>query len=368
MHLESASNALIDFAREKPEFVRGLGPYRGKVNWDALELVVRTTEGSELEKAHFRRRFFKAIREHGPSAMTPWFRYHYACARLALGDFSDYWGWEFRGLSEKEKDNYAADVFWSNTWLPKWGGVPVDRLLIIAEQGVGDIILHGSIIPECLVRAKEVVLECDERLHKLFERSFPRLKCKPDTTFDDPRETYGRIDAFIMSADLMRMFRRDIRHFPGRPYLKPDPERVKEFESFRGREGVAWMGRQGSFDPMSLGLEHPVSVQYKDLHREIEQAPLDLWADIDGLVAFCSVLSRVVTAPQSVYHFAGAVGTKVEVIEPEVIGEEGSVVWDRVHHYNDAKAPWYPDARFFKNVAEWQRFSATGDRNAQGRA
>ncbi|HZQ44465.1 MAG TPA: hypothetical protein VFA99_14515 [Acidobacteriaceae bacterium] len=364
----SANNALIDFSREKPELVRGLGPYRGKVNWDALELVVRTTEGSEFQKQYFRKGFLKAIRKHGLSAMTPWFRYHYACARLALGDFSDYWGWEFRGLSEKEKDNYAADVFWSNTWLDKWGGAPVDRLLVIGEGGVGDSVLLGTILPECLARAKEVIFECDERLHGLFERSFPRLKCKPDTTFDDPRESYGKIDAFILAMDLMRMFRRDIRHFPGKPYLKPDPTRVAEFEKFRGREGVAWKGRQGSFDPLALGLQHPISLQYKEFHRDIEQAPLDLWADIEGVVALCSVLSRVVTAPQSVYHFAGAQGVRVEVIEPEVRGEEtGAVIWDRVLHYNDAKAPWYKDTRFFQSVAEWKKSSATHPGAPEGR-
>ena len=351
MPLGSANNALIDFERQKPELVRGLGPYRGKINWDALELVVQTTEGSPLEKQFFRKGFLKAIKQHGLSALVPKFRYHYACAKLALGDFSDYWGWEFR-------DNAQAHMFWEETWLPKWGGGYCERLLIIPEQGIGDQIFFASIIPEAMVRCKEVIYECDDRLHTLLERSFRGLKCRTELNFEDRRESYGPIDAFIPAADLMRMFRRDIKHFPGKPYLKPDPARVAEFEKFRGRVGVAWKGRQGSFDPMSLGLENPVSVQYKEFHREIEQAPLDLWADIEGIVALCSVLSRVVTAPQSVLHFAGAVGTRVECIEPSVQGDSGQVIWDRVLRWNDAKAPWYAKAYFFRDIEDWRANAA----------
>lgn len=358
MQAGAANSGLIDFTKEKPERVRGLAPYRGKVNWDALELVVQTTEGTNAEKDFFRPKFFKAIKKNGPEAMTPWFRYHYVCARLALGDFSDYWGWEFRDLTPDGGGEFAARLYWEETWLAKWGGGGVNRLLILPEQGIGDQIFFASIIPEAMVRCKEVIFECDDRLHTLLERSLKGLKCRPERPFEDRRADYGEIDAFIPAADLMRMFRRDIRHFPGKPYLKPDPARVAEFEKFRGREGVAWWGRQGSLDPLGLGLENPISVQYKHFSREIEHAPIDLWSDIEGIVALCSVLSRVVTAPQSVLHFAGAQGVRTEVIEPEIAGEAGQVVWDRVHRYNGGKTPWYSNTQCFASVAEWKKREA----------
>jgi hypothetical protein len=347
------ASADIDFTRQKPERVRGVAGYRGAVNWDALELVVRTSEGSELEKQYFRKRFFKAIKENGIEAMTPWFRYHYVCARLALGDFSDYWGWEFRDMAEGGAGDWAARLYWDETWLPKWGGGGVNRLLVLGEQGVGDQVFFASILPEAMTRCAEVIYECDERLHSLLERSLPGLKCRPERMFEDRRHDYGAIDAFIPAADLMRMFRRSKKHFPGRPYLKPDPARAAEFERFRGRAGVAWHGRQGSLDPLALGLEHPLSVQYKELSRDIEQAPLDLWADIEGVVALTSVLDRVVTVPQSVLHFAGAQGLRVEVIEPTEKGEHGQVVWDRVR-YDGGKTPWYANTRCFESLAAWR--------------
>jgi hypothetical protein len=35
-------------------------------------------------------------------------------------------------------------------------------------------------------------------------------------------------------------------------------------------------------------VPHPISVQYKHFHREIEQPRIDLFHDIEGIVALCS--------------------------------------------------------------------------------
>lgn len=350
---------MIDFATQKPEEVRRIAKKTNPINWDALELVVRTTKGSQLQKQHFKRKFFKAIKQHGVEAMTPWFRYHYCCARLALGDFSDYWGWEFRGLNAKDEgDDFAARLFWEETWLPKWGGGHVNRLLIVGEQGVGDQIFYASIIPEAMKRCNEVIYECDHRLHGLLERSFLGLLCKSELPFEDRRSRYGEIDAFIPAADLMRMFRRNIAHFPGRPYLKPKKELVDSFSQYRGRVGVSWYGRQGKVDPKDFGIEKPLSVQYWHRDDSAERPlGLDLMSDIEECVALASVLDRVVTVPQSMHHFAGAVGTKVEIITPPLgSGEvEGQIIWDRSPLYNHGKLPWYKDVTVFSSMEEWKK-------------
>jgi hypothetical protein len=357
LQTDAAPSGALDFNRHIPERVRGLARSTAPINWAALELVIRTTEGSELQKMTFGRRFLKAIKKHGVEAMTPWFRYHYCSARLWLGDFSDYWGWECRGLrADEQTEELAARVFWENTWLPKWGGAPLKRLLVIGEQGLGDVLYATSILPECLVRAREVVFECDERLHSLLERSFPRLKCRKDTTFDDPRSDYGPIDAFILSMDLMRMFRRHVSHFPGRPYLKPDPARVAEMEGYRGAIGVAWSARQGSIDPASLGYKRPVSLQYKETHPDIETPPIDLWSDIEGVTALCSVLGKVVTVPTTVHHIAGALGKRTEIIVPE--RKAGEVISHLRWDYPVGRLPWYANAEVFADVASWKRSCA----------
>lgn len=362
---------MIDFGTTKPEQVRHIPKKTDPVNWDALELVVRTTTGTELQKKIFKRKFFKAIRANGVEAMTPWFRYHYCCARLALGDFSDYWGWEFRGLNAKDEgDDWAARLFWEETWLAKWGGGEVRRLLVLGEQGIGDQVFFASILPEAMVRCHEVIYECDDRLHALLERSLPGLQCRSQLPFEDRRTRHGPIDAFIPAAELMRMFRRSIQHFPGKPFLRPNKALVEKFERYRGRTGIAWYGRQGAIEPNQLDIENPLSVQYLKCHPGVErpvvrdftgiEQPVDFFSDIESIVALCSVLDRVVTVPQSVHHFAAAVGTKVDIITPPAgSGEaEGQIIWDRSPLYNGGKLPWYKGATVYHSLKDWKHEQA----------
>lgn len=338
---------MLNFNNKKPELARGVARHQGPVNWAALNYVVDTADGSMLGKRLMKARFLKAIRKHGIESLTPEFRYHYCTARLALGDFSDYWGWEFRGYKDADEGgSWAAAMYWDETWLPKWGGGYVDRLLVLGEQGVGDAVFFASILPEAMTRVKTVVYECDDRLHTLLERSLPGLVCDKERPFEERRPG----DAYIPAAELMRMFRRDRKHFPGKPYLRPDSARVAEFERFAGRDGVAWDARQGSIDPLKLGLPHPVSLQYKTFHSEIEQPPVDLWADIEGIVALCSVLNRVVTVPTSVHHFAGALGKRVEIIRPETDAARNQVKWDAM----PGPLPWYPNAHVYDDIAAWK--------------
>ncbi len=338
---------MLDFA-VKPEKTRGLSPHTGPINWAALDLIVDRATGTALEKRLMRPRMMKAIRRHGIESLTPDWRYRYCAARLALGDFSDYWGWEFRGYgNEDEGANWAASMYWDETWLPKWGGGYVERLLVLGEQGIGDAIFFASIIPEAMIRVKQVVYECDDRLHTLLERSLPGLECDIERPFEEKRPG----DAYIPAGELMRMFRRSKAHFPKKAYLKPDPKRVAEFGTYEGMTGVAWKGRQGSLDPMRLNIAIPLSLQYKHAHREIRNAPIDLWEDIEGIVALCSVLEKVVTVPQSVMHFAGAQGKRVEVICPEVMdGVENQLKFD----HPLGKSWWYPDVEVYASIKDWE--------------
>ena len=380
------SPALIDFDQQCPEEIRGIPPRpRETYNWDALSVLVEhTTSGevSRLKKERLKKDLMKGLKTNGIEALAPPLRYNYCRARLALGDFSDFWGWEFRDAGANG-EQWSAHLYWEETWLPKYGiGLPFEgywpgvghvgqcnRLLILGEQGVGDAVFIASVIPEVMIRCKEVIFECDERLHSLFERSLPGLICKPERPFEDRRDDYGQIDAFIPSFELLRAFRQDIRgvrgdvllrgrdRFPGKTYLKPDPKRVAEMEKHRGKIGVAWKGRQGSLDPRKLNLFNTISVQYGEKNEYLETPDLDLWGDIEGIVALCSVLEKVVTVPQSIHHFAGAVGTKVEIIQPEIRNSEALNLspWDYSTLYNGGKLLWYPDARVFEDIDAWKK-------------
>jgi len=309
--------------------------------------------GSRFARERIKKNLKKLIEKHGVGIMSPTMRYSYCSARLYLGDFSDWWGWEFRGMfSDGPERTWAADLYWSETWLPKWGGGFVERLLVLGEQGIGDQVFYASCLPDVLSRVGQVVFECDPRLHKLFERSFPGLRCEAERPFED-RRTDWRPSAYIPAADMLRV-RKKRADFPGRAYLVPD--RRGELDVYRGRTGIGWAGRQGRLLPLELGLAHPVSLQWNETHPDIEVPPLDLKDDIDGVVALCSVLERVVCVPSSIHHFAGALGAKTEIIVPPY--GSGEMKTQLPFDYSTAyggKLPWYPNAQVYKSLDHWKR-------------
>ena len=321
------------------------------MNLEALNLTVEKSDWSPLEKSIAKRKFRKIVKRNEFNRLTPLFLYRYCAARLHLGDYSDYTGWEWRS-----DDGWAAKLLFEKQPLPRWDGGYVEKLCVLGEQGVGDEVFYASLIPECLMRVKEVVYECDERLHKIIERSFPRTKCivrPPETAGSEVWES--RSGDFIPAGDLLRIFRRHRSHFPGKSYLKPDPDRVGDFSRYAGRTGVAWRGRQGSLDPLRLGITDPLSVQYGVQEEGIEFPPIDLMNDLESLFALCSVLNKVVTVPQSVQHFAGSIGTKVEIVIPEVKGIQNQIPWDYSSRIlPGGKLPWYPDVKVFDSLNEWK--------------
>ena len=373
------SPAQIDFARQSPEIVRGVRAPT-KVNFEALSLAfdnsldaAAETGLSRLKRERLKAQLMRDVRRHGLAGMDGRLRFNYCKARLWLGDFSDYWGWEFRDFSPNET-GWAAHLMWEETWLPKFGGGFCKRLLVLGEQGIGDTIFIGTILPEAMTRCVEVIFECDPRLHTLLERSLPGLKCRPERQFEDRREDYGQIDAFIPAFDLMRMFRRDRGHFPGLPYLKPDQNRLAEVEKYRGRVGIMCNARQGSINSGDLGIKNPISLQYRPPANvalklldadatEVEQPDIDMWADIEGVVALTSVLEKIVCVPNTVHHLAAAQGKRVEIIVPERKNPEARNLspWDYSLAYNGGKLPWYRDAQVFEDVSAW-RASCAGSR------
>lgn len=308
------------------------------MNLSALDLIVERSACSILQKSIMKRRLRKAVKRHGLAGFDGEWRYRYCCARLALGDYSDYSGWECRS-------EWAHELYWKETWLPKWGGGYVPRLLVLGEQGIGDEVMYASIIPEAMVRVGQVIYECDDRLHSLLQRSLPGLVCESRKPFEERRE----VDAFIPAAELMRMFRRRSGDFTGRAFLRPDKSRVEGLAAFDKAVAISWAGRQGSIEPGKLTSEHTVSVQYGAQVAEVEQPGFDLTNDIEGVVALCSVVKEVVTVPTSVMHFAGGVGAKVSVVWPEIAGEiDNQIRWD----HSLGKHPFYPNVHVYRNMNE----------------
>ena len=263
------------------------------------------------------------------------------------GDYSNWDGWEFRS-------DYAANL-WLNRPLPipLWDGLPTEHLFVLAEEGIGDEVLFMSLLPEALCRAQKVTVECDPRLEGILKRSFPRtLTISRRGTLTKIREWLSgqTLSSWILMGDLARYFRRDKSHFPGKPYLKPDPSR--NLEGFRGRTGVSWSGNHGRLE--ALIQPGALNLQYDETHPLLEEPGIDLKNDIEGLLALCSVLGRVVTVSTSIAHIAGSVGCPVDVIHAPP-GSGGKNDMDILNwKWPEGKSPWYGSATAYRNLKQYE--------------
>ncbi len=118
------------------------------------------------------------------------------------------------------------------------GSLKRTRLLVRAEQGVGDQIMFASCFGDLAARAAaetgSVIVECEPRLAGLFARSLPNCTVRPadwksvnGTVTADYAwlKAAGGANAAILMGSLPRYLRGSIAAFPTpHAFLKPDPD------------------------------------------------------------------------------------------------------------------------------------------------
>ena len=245
------------------------------------------------------------------------------------------------GGEQRQKPNLLP---WSGQSLKR------QRLLVRAEQGVGDHILFASLIPDLAARAKaeggSVLLECEPRLAPLFARSFPDVTVKPATIKSvggAPVADYGWLKAAggataaTLMGSLPRYLRPSLDSFPNpHAFLVPDADEVARWKGAFGEKavGICWRsGKSGGhrsiqYAPLQAwadflrGVTRPiVSVQYDatpDEIAELEQLSgrqiqvpqgIDQKNELDRACALMAALDVVVTAPTAVSWLSAGVGT-----------------------------------------------------------
>jgi len=246
----------------------------------------------------------------------------------------------------------------------RWNGGAVDgTLLIWGEQGLGDEILHASLLPDVIARTPSVVFEVEPRLAPLFARSFPSI-----IVIACQKELYaGRVHVQEPLASLGRFLRRRFEDYPRRDrgYLAADTTRAQALRARLASDerrviGLSWVSKApvgGASKSARLAdfealLRLPdcrfIDLQYGDTSEERAALARDLGIvverlgdidntnDLDGLAALMSACDAVVTVSNTTAHLAGALGRPTFVMVPHGFAR----IW--YWFYDRSQSPWYP--------------------------
>lgn len=269
------------------------------------------------------------------------------------------------------------------------------KLLVRAEQGIGDELLYSSLLPDLQQRHADTVVDCDPRLLPLFARSFPAMVFVPrKTPNDDPR--IAGFASQCLFGDLPRLFRRHVGDFPKQAgWIRADEVRRQTLAGEYGRlfpgllrVGISWRSKHPtSGDAKSLTLDRlqPLlatpgvqffNLQYGDTAAEIEafaartgirihsEPTVDPTQDLDGLAAQIAALDLVISTSNSTVHLAGALGTPVWIM----LHRDQGLPW--YWAYEGETVPWYPNTRLIRcrRRGEWEPVIAEATERLQQHA
>ncbi len=305
----------------------------------------------------------------------PHLRFHRGSVRLLQLDFAGGWDdYSYRGFSMSE--NFRVLPF------PLWRGEPLQgrKIVVLAEQGLGDQVMFASCLPDLLqLGAAEVVVEAIRRIAPTIQRSFP--DCRVIATSQSRRLEWVAdcpdMDYYVPLGDLPRYFRRSLADFPARKgFLRADPARVEHWRRQLAAVGpgpyvgISWKGgtegTRTSLRSMDVTTFTPlasvrpatwVCLQYGAVDTAIQAAadtgfPLAYWpeaiADLDEFAALVTALDLVITVCNTTVHYAGAVSTPVWVLAPSV------PEWR--YGATNEQLPWYPSSTIFRQpkLGDWQ--------------
>jgi ADP-heptose:LPS heptosyltransferase len=223
------------------------------------------------------------------------------------------------------------------------------RLLVHAEQGLGDIILFSSCLPDLHQRCSDVLLEVPSRMQSLFARSFPWAEVIGHEPGDNAMGWLGQgrpVERQVAIGSLPRWLRNHDEDFRATsPFLRADPDRVLAWRErlkvqpgqtvigITWRGGLAFTGKtQRSLPLADLASTlartgaRLVSLQHGDTQADLQrcadetgvviESGLSGYADLDDLAALTQACDGIVSVCSTQAHLTGALGQKGLILVP----------------------------------------------------
>jgi tetratricopeptide (TPR) repeat protein len=304
----------------------------------------------------------------------PHYRFRLGIQLLSAGEMMQ--GWEgYRHLRLK------PNAVRRDPAIRLWNGVPSKdtTLLIAADQGVGDELLHACAIAAAARDVGRIVIECDQRIVDLMRRSFPEAFVHAYHRIGDrnaPEHLYDWVpddwmpSAYADGITLLARYRGSVEQADAAaaPWLKADPVRVAEMREKLAslgdgpKIGVAWRSRRlttfrlphyPGLSPFEEVLKVPgahfVSLQYGTGWREELAAAganvsvingLETTNDIDGVFALVEALDLVICPSSTVGWIAAALGKPVWLLYNTPVFLE----------YGTDRFPGFPTVRCFRKI------------------
>ncbi len=281
------------------------------------------------------------------------------------------WRWKHAGFSTPLRP-------FSQQW---WNGSveSVTKLLVWAEQGIGDEVQFSGLIRHILARGIHVVVECDCRLVPLLRRSIPgttiversdppvSLLKDPSITHQIPMVSIPRVLGLSPNSMCFQ-----------NPFLDPDEKLRDRFHSEYKMDGAPVLvgisfrsGNSQEGQKRSIGLEcwgpifkaegaRFVNLQYGECSRELRAAyerfgvevlkdeRIDPLTDLESFAAQVAAMDLVISVDNSTVHFAGALGVKVWTMLPTTPDWRWGLEGDRTR--------WYLTMRLFRQTerGDWK--------------
>ena len=295
---------------------------------------------------------------------------------LSLQDFDN--GWQLYDWRWKKSDSSLP----ISTLKPKLINLHSisegrKKILIWAEQGVGDQVLYSSMLDQLFNVAPSSQIMLDKRLLPLFERSIPHGRFIDKTIAAEEIE----FDEHLPIADLGKYFRSCRADFDKslKSFLKADQTRANEFRSTLIGDkkylcGITWSSKIKTIGAdKSIQLEDLlpilalnditfVNLQYGDIQEELidfnkkhglnikECLAVDNFNDLDGHAALIHACDFVVTVSNTSAHISGAIGKETYLMCPNGKG----FLWYWSNQLN-GKSLWYPSVQIYEQsqIGNW---------------
>jgi hypothetical protein len=199
-----------------------------------------------------------------------------------------------------------------------------------------------SLIPDLLLKVKNLILETEPRLLEITQRSFPSIKVRAYSFSNDGNQTNFDYNYHIPIGSLNKFLRKSISDYENKiPYLIPHggiKHRFNDLIELNSKKiiiGICWRSslmnieRSINYIPLeewneifSIPNAIFINLQYGDCEAELINAEekfnikihrwpdIDLKNDLDQVFSLISKLDLVVTAATAVSSMAFSIGTK----------------------------------------------------------